>query len=110
MSYYRPGCDVTVGFDKDTGVATHFGLGRFSSVYFQGLDVFGDDAAWRSIVGMSSDCHEWVGFVICCDLGIRLSGFHDDDHSQLAISMFPKGDYDRHRPKFKPFSLRQLSK
>jgi hypothetical protein len=105
LSYYRPGCDVTVGFDKDSGFATHFGLGRRSTVHFQGLDVFGDPTAWQSIVRMSSDCHEWVGFIICSDLGIQLSGFHDGDDSQLAISIFPRGDYERHRPKFKPFSL-----
>lgn len=105
MSYYRPGCDVNVGFEKESGLATHFGFGRLSAVRFHGLDVFGDPTAWQSIVRMSSDCHEWVGFLICCDLGIQLSGFHDDDASQLAISVFPRGDYECHRPKFKPFSL-----
>jgi hypothetical protein len=105
FNYYSPGLDLNVGFDKDTGFATHFGFGRLSSVRFGQLDVFGDPTCWKSIVGMSSDCHEWVGFIICCDLGIQLSGFHDDDESQLAISMFPEGDYERHRAKFKPFSL-----
>jgi hypothetical protein len=105
LSYYRPGCDVSAGFDKDSGLASHFGLGRLSAVRFRGLDVFGDETAWQSIVRMSSDSHEWVGFIICCDLGLQLSGFHDDDISQLAISVFPEGDYDSHRPKFKPFTL-----
>lgn len=105
FSYYASGLDLNVGFDKGSELATHFGFGRLSSVRFKHLDIFGDPAAWRAIVQMSSDCHEWVGFVICCDLGIQLSGFHDGDDNQLAISIFPKGDYDRHRPKFKPFSL-----
>ncbi len=105
LSYYRPGCDASVGFDKLSGLATHFGFGRLSSVRFRGLDVFGDSTAWQSIVRMSGDCHEWVGFIICCDLGLKLSGFHDEDISQLAISVFPEGDYERHRPKFTPYTL-----
>jgi hypothetical protein len=105
LIYYRPGCDANVGFDKVSGLATHFGFGRLSSVRFRGLDVFGDSTAWQSIVRMSVDCHEWVGFIICCDLGLQLSGFHDDDISQLAISVFPEGDYERHRSKFKPYAF-----
>lgn len=105
FSYYAPGLALNVGFDKDSGLATHFGFGRLSSVSFKGLDVFGDPVAWKSIVRMSSDCHEWVGLVILCDLGIQLSGFHDDDVSQLGIVTFPQGRYDHHRHKFKPFRL-----
>ena len=106
VNYFGHGRDVCVGFDKHSGLATHFGLGRQSTVRFRGLDVFGDPDAWRSIVRMSSDCHEWVGFIICCDLGLQLSGFHDADASQLAISTFPEGGYEKHRAKFKRFTLR----
>jgi hypothetical protein len=105
LNYNRPGFAITIGFDKDSKLATHFGLGRPSIVHFRGLDVFGDTTAWQSIVRMSSDCHEYVGFIICCDLGLQLSGFHDGDDSQLGISMFLQGRYDHHRPRFNPFSL-----
>jgi hypothetical protein len=105
LNYYRTGADICIGFDKDSGLATHFGLGKLSTVRFRGLDVFGDATAWQSIVRMSSDCHEWVGFVHCCDLGLSLSGFHDGDTSQLGICVYPEGRYDKHRPKFKPFAL-----
>lgn len=105
LHYYRPGLDVTVGFDKHSGLATHFGFGRQSMILFRGMDVFGDPLAWQSIVRLSSDCHEWVGFIVCCDLGIQLSGFHDDDTSQLAISVFPEGNYESHRPRFTPYRL-----
>lgn len=105
FSYYTTGLDLNVGFDKDSGLATHFGFGRLSSVRFNQLDVFGDPTAWQSIVRSSSDAHQWVGFVILCDLGIQLSGFHDGDESQLAISLFPEGGYEKHRKKFKAFEL-----
>lgn len=105
FSYYAPGYDITVGFDKESDLAWHFGFGRLSTVRFRGLDVFGDPEAWKSIVRLSSDCHEWVGLVILCDLGIQFSGFHDNNPSQLAVVVFPQGRYDHHRHKFKEFRL-----
>jgi hypothetical protein len=106
--YYSPGLNLSVGFGGDGQTANHFGIGRGSTVYFQGRDLFGDPAAWRAIVEHSHDCHEWVGFVVCCDLGIQLSGFHDHDESQLAVVAFPRGARDNNRAHFKPFNLDHL--
>jgi hypothetical protein len=105
LDYYAPGLDVSVGFDKESGLAAHFGFGRLSSIRFKGFEVFDDPTAWQSIVRMSSDCHKWVGLLILCDLGIQLSGFHDNDPNQLGIVAFPQGRYDHQRHKFKPFNL-----
>jgi hypothetical protein len=104
-NYYSPDLNLNVGFGGEGQTADHFGFGRGSTVFFEGLDLFGDPAAWRAVVERSRDCHEWVGFIICCDLGIQFSGFHDQDESQLAVVAFPRGTQEKHRTKFRPYQL-----
>lgn len=103
--YYSPGLDLNVGFGGDGQTADHFGFGRGSTVYFRGLNLFGDPVAWREVVDRSCDCHELVGFLVCCDLGIQLSGFHDHDESQLAVVVFPHGAREKSRARFKRYEL-----
>ena len=105
LHYHSKRLDLNIGFDKSSGLATHFGFGKRSSVTYRDHDFFGDPQAWRRVVHLSSDCHEWVGIIILADLGITLSGFHDSDSSQLAVCVFREGDYDPDRSKFKPFIL-----
>lgn len=104
-NYYSPGLEICVGFGGEGETADHFGIGRLSTVRYQGLDFFGDPTAWRALVRQNSDCQTWVGFILLCDLGIQLSGFHDNDPSQLAVVAFPRGAKEKHRSKFKPFFL-----
>lgn len=95
--------DVNVGFGGEGQSANHFGFTRGSKVLFQGLDLFGDPMAWRAVVARSHDCHEYLGTVTCCDLGLEMSGFHEDDPSQLSVVVFPQGAREKYRSRFKPF-------
>lgn len=97
--------DICIGLDRDTGLASHFAFGRHSDVTFRGISLYGDADSWRAVVALSSDCHEWVGFIMLLDLGLSLSGFHDHDIDQMGVALFPKGRYDHKRPRFKPFVL-----
>lgn len=45
----------------------------------------------------------YLGFVVFLELGITLTGFHDDDEDQLAFSAFPRGAWDHRIPKMKRF-------
>lgn len=48
---------------------------------------------------------EHLGFVICDRLGVAMTGFHDSDTSQLAITCYSKNDWDAYLGKAKPFEL-----
>ena len=37
---------------------------------------------------------EVYGFVVLCNLGIAITGIHDDDVSQMAITVFNRGAFD----------------
>lgn len=105
LSYYEPGLDISVGFDKTSHLTTHLGFGRLSSIFYRDLDLFGDPDAWKQLVRLSSDYFEHVGFIMLCDVGIYLSGFHDNDTSQLAVCVLPKGGFEKDRARGKPFIL-----
>jgi hypothetical protein len=38
-------------------------------------------------------------------LGITLSGFHDENHSQKAITLFAKGEHDGLKSRMKPVAF-----
>ena len=49
---------------------------------------------------------EVLGFILSLRLGLALSGFHDDDPSQMAIHAFREGDWAIFRQRMKPFHYR----
>lgn len=102
-SYFEPSVDLNVGFGGSGQTADHFGFGRGSSVRFRDVDFFNDRPSWRRLLEWSSDYHERLGFLVFCDLGIALTGFHDDYEDDLAVTVFPKGAWEKDRLKFKPF-------
>ena len=50
---------------------------------------------------------EYLGFVVFLELGLALTGFHDQDESQKAVSLFEKGAWDRKRDRMKEFIPRR---
>lgn len=46
---------------------------------------------------------EVFGFIVSLKLGIAVSGFHDEDDSQMAIHAFRRGDWDIFRKNTRPF-------
>jgi hypothetical protein len=44
---------------------------------------------------------EFYGFVVFLKIGVTCTGFHDDDHSQRAITVFRRGLWDKHISKAK---------
>ena len=96
---------LVVVFDPISGGANHFGFGPPTKLTYCDFDIFGDPNAWKNVVRLSNDCYEYVGFIHCCDLGLRLSGFYDGDLDQLGVSLHSQGAYEGLRPKFKPFIL-----
>jgi len=44
-----------------------------------------------------------VGYVVLLQLGLAMTGFHDGDLSQKAVTAFARGSWDTLRPKMKPY-------
>jgi hypothetical protein len=93
---YSPqsGALVEVGFSSDANVTIH------------GVELFRHPEAFPTLLQEDSCPFEYFGFVILLDLGITLTGFHDHDVSQRAITAFTRGRWDLLKSKFKKLKFR----
>ena len=48
------------------------------------------------------------GFIVMRKLGIAVTGIHDDDASQLAVTAFSKGEFDEFMESAKPFDVTSI--
>lgn len=86
---------VEVGFEPEEEVSI-FDIRPFSE-----LDGF------SRLCELDGDPQEVWGFIVLEKLGITLTGFHDDDEAQRAITAFIRGRWNVLQSKMKPFSTRQ---
>lgn len=50
---------------------------------------------FSTLCRIDSDPYEYYGYIVLFNLGITLTGFHDGDECQKAISAFRQGDWDQ---------------
>ena len=74
-------------------------------VLFEGKPLFGNSSVWRDLVKADGDAREVLGFIVLPRLGLTLTGFHDGDSGQLAVTAFESGRWDRLEGEMKPFTL-----
>lgn len=108
-NYFESKLNLCIGFSGPAGTIDHLGFGRQSLVRFREQDLFGDRTAWRQLVEWSNDRHLWVGILLLCDLGIAVTGLHDNSRDELSVSAFLRGKYDLDRAKFKRYELPPIS-
>ena len=86
-----------VGYNK-AGIVTHVG---FSPGKFE-LTIHGQRIWDRNehpdpnpiFLKLDPEPLETLGFLVFLKIGVTTTGYHDDDPSQQAISVFPKGKWD----------------
>jgi hypothetical protein len=76
-----------------------------ADVNLKGIDVFKDTDAFAKLIKEGRKPFEYMGFVILLDLGVTLTGFHDNDESQKALTAFARGRWDHLRDKFGEFHI-----
>lgn len=87
------------------GRAVELALWPPAQVAFNGRALFGSPDVWREILAADGDPHETFGFLVLRNLGLTLTGFHDDDPSQLAVTAFEPGRWDAVASGMTPFRL-----
>ncbi len=80
------------------------GLSPPARVYLRGKLLFDDPTIWRELLADDGDAQESLGFIVLRKLGLTLTGFHDDDPAQLAVTAFEAGRWDALRQEMKPFN------
>jgi hypothetical protein len=74
-------------------------------VFLHGCELFGHSDLLGFLTGLDSDVFDSYGFLVFMNLGITVTGFHDDDESQKAITVFRKGRWDDSRTGSTSFRL-----
>lgn len=104
----RSGNDVLRYPDRSVTIAddgvVEFSFLPESDISIEGVFPFSEsDAFWR-LCSMDGNAQEFLGFIVLLNLGITLTGFHDRNESQKAITAFARGRWDRLAGKMRPFN------
>lgn len=92
---------LSIGYSND-GMLEEVVFSRGARLVFLEKDLFEVPDPIGFLQGFDAP-FEWVGFVLFPKLGIRLSGFHDNDKSQEAIGVVRRGYWDEYVHDFLPF-------
>jgi hypothetical protein len=76
-----------------------------AQVSFRGKPVFENHSVWREIVAVDGEASQFLGFIVLRRLGLTLTGFHDVDRGQLAITAFEHGRWDVFEHEMQPLIL-----
>lgn len=91
----------------------HFGFGRqMEGLTMGGVALFQvpELQALRALNRLDDQPRLYLGFVVFLKLGMALTGFHDNDLAQKAITLFPEGTWDKRVERMLPFSLPRLGR
>jgi hypothetical protein len=99
---------INVAYSSDENPQViHFGGGYGAiQVEIHGVRIFNDSP--KIVLGklMALEKRPFIflkNVLILFDLGVTLTGFLDEEKDDLAFSMFPEGEMDRHLSLMKPF-------
>jgi hypothetical protein len=69
---------------------------------FHGTDLFKEVDPIGVLRHADPNPYEWVGFAVFLSLGVAVSGYHDNDSSQRAITVSKLGRWDTYKAQFVP--------
>jgi hypothetical protein len=104
---FRSFMNVAYTTDQPTRLC-HLGFGRqMEMVTFGEINFFKDDAikVLKKLIEIDDKPQIYLGFVVFLQLGITLTGFHDNDPSQKAVTVFEQGAWDKRIGKMQAFRL-----
>ncbi|MET3120391.1 hypothetical protein AAKU64_004643 [Undibacterium sp. GrIS 1.8] len=97
---------MNAAYSADEGSLIHLGFGRqMEGVKYKDIFLFTEqeDVVLQRLIREDQQPFIYLGFIVLLNLGITLTGFHDQDTSQKAITLFSRGTWDKRLPKLKPF-------
>jgi hypothetical protein len=77
------------------GVLVEASVAPPSRVWVDGQSLFESSNLWRELFAADEDAREVVGFLVLKGSGLALTGFHDEDTTQLAVTAFEPGRWDK---------------
>lgn len=71
----------------------------------RGVFPFSDPNAFSKLCMLDGDPREVLGFIVLLNLGMTMTGFHDKDEAQKAVTVFSRGRWDVLKAEMKPYRL-----
>jgi len=77
----------------------------FVDASVNGIRITWDKDFLRRACEQDQDPRDVYGFIVLASLGIAVTGVHDNDESQLAVTAFSRGDFDDLLPASAPYKM-----
>ena len=94
---------VSVVFGGDSQRVVEVAVTPPARPQYKGRDMLGEEDAWKEAVRDDGNPYEYQGFIVLLSLGMTLTGVHDDDPSQKAVTVFAEGRWDGLRGRMRRF-------
>lgn len=80
---------------------------RSKGIIYKNIDIFSSDPFFvlKTMETDSGGAFEMYGFIVFPELGISLTGFHDDDYEQRAMTVAVLEEWQSIRDKLRPVSF-----
>jgi hypothetical protein len=95
----------SVRYSKQGKTMVEVGFSKPVNVTILGINPFTQKNGFRDLLREDSCPYESYGFIVLLNLGITLTGFHDNDPNQLAITAFTRGRWDDSKSEFRKFPV-----
>jgi hypothetical protein len=97
--------ETNVRYGSNNQNVVELAFGPHVPVLYKGVSLFEDPRALATLARDDPAPVEVLGFLLFLGLGIALTGVHDRDPNQLAISVFERGRWDHLQARFRPYSI-----
>ncbi len=97
---------MNLGYSENDKTLCHIGFGRqMNEVKLNGINLFLDppEDVLEKLKKLDAEPYIYMGFIVFMNIGLTLTGFHDENISQKAAALFPKGAWDKRLGKMKRF-------
>lgn len=105
---YRRGNELLTTYDQKNHTLVEIGIGRrIVELEYEGMEIFTMPPleVLRKLIELDGSPFECVGFIVLLELGMTLTGFHDGDIDQKAVTVFERGRWSDLIPDLKPFVM-----
>jgi hypothetical protein len=86
--------EVIVRYDPDSEMVVEVAFGPGTLVTIDTIPIMQSDDPVGVLLARSENVVECLGFLVFLDLGVTLTGYHDDDPAQRALTVFGAGRWE----------------
>lgn len=94
-----------IRFNPKTFTVRECTLLPHAAATINGMTITWDRNFLRSACEQDQSPRDVYGFIVLQRLGLAITGIHDDDLSQLAVTAFTKGEFDDLLPESTPYTM-----